>query len=249
MLLVGLTALTGIFLTNKNKFPQPDSSPTSNIYPKELNSFQTQLDHKNQEYDIVFDKKSNEYLITVLGSDFGISRLSAEQALLKVTGFSTSQACQQKVTLATPPFINPAESKTTYQLSFCVITSPSPGLPVISPSLSPLTIKGASLPSGEAQMAETTNSIFITFAADIDPSTVIVQLSPEGSITTKVHSQTPNELIITPNQMWKENTTYTVNVKAGLLSKDGLYQLKQDAIYTYQVKKISSPPPYPPGGI
>lgn len=94
----------------------PSPSPTEVPLPT---SVVQQIKMKKQTYEITYVSSLGEYAIIVYGSPFESARAEAEDAFLQKLGISQQRACQLSVTVSTPVFVNPKESKQTYKLSFC----------------------------------------------------------------------------------------------------------------------------------
>ncbi|MEK7129589.1 MAG: hypothetical protein AAB803_01085 [Patescibacteria group bacterium] len=99
--------------------PAPAVSPPAPTEPPMPTSTVRQVDMKKQTYDITYVPSLDEYAIVVYGSPFEPARKEAERAFLQKLGVAPEQACRLKVTVSTPVFVNPEESKQTYGLSFC----------------------------------------------------------------------------------------------------------------------------------
>lgn len=99
--------------------PAPADSPAS---PTEIplpTSVVQQIKMKKQTYEITYASSLDEYAIIVYGSPFESARAEAEAAFLEKLGVSRQRACQLRVTVSTPVFVNPEESKQAHGLSFC----------------------------------------------------------------------------------------------------------------------------------
>lgn len=99
--------------------PAPAVSPPEPAGPPAPTSAVRQVDMKKQTYDITYIPSLGEYAVVVYGSPFEPARVEAEQAFLQKLGVTQERACRLKVTVSTPVFVNPEESKQTYGLSFC----------------------------------------------------------------------------------------------------------------------------------
>ncbi len=104
-------------------------------------------------------------------------------------------------------------------------------------------------PLGTATIGNTSIGIFVTFNEPVNPNTASVIISPEIKASVTVHPKRQQELVITPQTQWESGKTYTVTVKAGLLSSSGQSQLKNDLILTYTVRAVEYPELMPDGGI
>ena len=120
-----LLALWWGFNLSRQPKPSPSPGPAEEVFPKKISDFQTQIYMKKRTYDITYIPSLNEYAIVIYGIPFEPARKEAEQAFLEKLGLLSTQACGLRVTISTPPFVNPEESKQTYSLSFCG-TSPAP---------------------------------------------------------------------------------------------------------------------------
>lgn len=87
--------------------------------PLEKNGTGDVLFAQDAEYQLVYLPTFQEFNITVLASPFEQVRTRAEEAFLASLGISKEDACRLNVTLGTIFAINPNESGTTYDLSFC----------------------------------------------------------------------------------------------------------------------------------
>lgn len=74
---------------------------------------------KNALYQILYFSEEDEFLISVLSSPFEQARSRAELDFLNKLEINKNQACQLKVNISTPNFVNPNESGKNYKLSFC----------------------------------------------------------------------------------------------------------------------------------
>lgn len=117
-LFLGLGVWWGLRSTPKPK-PLPMPSPPPTQAPVLINVFQEQVDIKNKSYEILYSSAIHQYDIIIYGIPFEPARQEAEAAFLKKLNSSPAQACQMKVIISTPAFVNPEESKQTYRLSFC----------------------------------------------------------------------------------------------------------------------------------
>ncbi|MBI5619372.1 hypothetical protein HY950_00235 [Candidatus Gottesmanbacteria bacterium] len=99
--------------------PAPVVSPPGPTGPPAPTSAVRRVDMKKQTYDIMYVPSLDEYAIVVYGSPFEPARKEAEQAFLQKLGVAPEQACRLRVTVSTPVFVNPEESKQTYRLGFC----------------------------------------------------------------------------------------------------------------------------------
>jgi hypothetical protein len=70
-------------------------------------------------YQIIFMPKSEQFLISILGSPFEKVRKEAEEELLHILGIGRADACRLDVKITTPRFANPAQAGKNFGLSFC----------------------------------------------------------------------------------------------------------------------------------
>lgn len=187
----------------------------------------------SETYDIVYYPTKNKYHISIIGFPFSDVRLKAEQRLLEITKVGPETACQLDVLITTPYFANPNEAGKEYDLSFCTAPS-SPNLTLDS-RLSPLFITQVHPAQGTVQMGKTRNSISVRFNIPPDKATVVVESNPDTKIVPKSHPITAEELILFPGLPWQSSTTYTITLKAGLRSRDGKYQLKENVVLRYSI--------------
>lgn len=114
--IVGVGFWLGIRRTTVSAPAGSSASPTEIPLPT---SVVQQIEMKKQTYEITRVSSLDEYAIVIYGSPFESARAEAEQAFLQKLGVTPEQACRLKVTISTPVFVNPEESKQTYGLSFC----------------------------------------------------------------------------------------------------------------------------------
>ncbi len=74
---------------------------------------------KEEDYQIVYLKPFNQFVISILGSPFNSVRKKAEARFLTNLNISQEQACKLKVQVSTPNFANPDYAGRKYVLSFC----------------------------------------------------------------------------------------------------------------------------------
>lgn len=71
------------------------------------------------DYSIQYLSKFDEFLISIESSPFNVYRFLAEEELLETLDIDKKNACNLKVSITTPAFVNQEESGSVYKLSFC----------------------------------------------------------------------------------------------------------------------------------
>jgi len=214
--------------------------PTPNPSPEVINKQGDTILFENNDFQIVWLAQSNSYTISILSSPFAEIRSQAEQKLGEVLNKSPQDLCLFNVTVTTPNFANPDEAGNEYGLSFCDQTTPKPSM-TINPNLTPLSVISVYPAGGEVEIGETTNSVFIDFNQPIDITSAVVLIEPNVEAMPRAHPRISGQLIIVPQSNWLPDTTYRATVKAGLLSKDRKFQLKENVVVEYQVKQVPFP--------
>lgn len=124
LVLLGVAIWIGVSLGKKSPLPVvPAPTPISQPTPTPV--FQ-QIESKKQTYQITYVASLQEYAIVVYASPFEPARQEAERAFLTKLGISEKEACGLRVSVSTPPFVNPKEGGKTYRLSFCAEPGPAP---------------------------------------------------------------------------------------------------------------------------
>jgi hypothetical protein len=72
------------------------------------------------EFSISFYKPDQSFAISIMSKNFGDSRQKSEKRFLEILGISSKEACNLKVTLGTPVFVNAEYAGGNYGLSFCL---------------------------------------------------------------------------------------------------------------------------------
>lgn len=74
----------------------------------------------NGKYQMVYFKKGEYFMISVVNSPFEVVREEAEREFLDILGVDKQSVCQLPVNISTPQFANPDFAGETYSLSFCL---------------------------------------------------------------------------------------------------------------------------------
>jgi len=100
---------------------QSSGQQISNVYntAKEVTLQTDAIMADNENYQIMYFKFSDEFLVTILGSPFESFQKMAERDLISQLKIDENTACRLKVSVTTPSFANPDEAGRTYGLSFC----------------------------------------------------------------------------------------------------------------------------------
>lgn len=96
--------------------------PVKNFYKKAEkidNAGNVYFVDEPNKYQILYEEKFDQFLISILGSPFEELRIEAEQKLISDLGITTAEACLLNVVITTPAFANPDFSGKPYKLSFC----------------------------------------------------------------------------------------------------------------------------------
>lgn len=88
--------------------------------PKRIDSKGDVAFEETQDYQLVYIKPFNYFIVSVLGSPFEEARSKAEIAFLNSLGVSKEDACKLDVVVNTPSFANPDFAGKDYPLSFCI---------------------------------------------------------------------------------------------------------------------------------
>lgn len=238
-----LVLFAGVFISKKT----PSTKTPVNTGPQVINQYETILYEEKKRFSISLLPQENRYIITIYGSPFETIRQEAETRFVETLKITNPQACTLSVTIETLVIVNPDEATKKYALSFCENPDSGVSLP-LNPQISPLTITLINPPGGKQEIGNTRAAMFITFSESVNINTLRVQITPGLNIATKQHPQQKNQITITPQTSWESNITYTVIIKAGAFSENGLSQLKQDVVVTYST--IEAPiPTFSPEGI
>jgi len=73
----------------------------------------------NNQFQILYLKPFNQFLISILSPSFEEARIKAERQFLLSLNISMEEACRLNVRLNTPQFVNPDLAGRDYPLSFC----------------------------------------------------------------------------------------------------------------------------------
>lgn len=73
----------------------------------------------NDQFQILYLKPFNQFLISILSPSYEEARIKAERQFLLSLGISMDEACRLNVRLNTPQFVNPELAGRDYPLSFC----------------------------------------------------------------------------------------------------------------------------------
>lgn len=84
-----------------------------------INSNQDAVFEKNQDYEMVYLPKFNQFLITILSKPFDNARKDAEEDFIKKLGISKEEACRLEINLSVPCKIDLENCGTRHPLSFC----------------------------------------------------------------------------------------------------------------------------------
>lgn len=119
--------LVGGLLSTPTPQPSPLPSPTRETppLPTQLNRQGDTMISQTKEYNIVFQPAFGTHLIIIYGTPFATAREAAETEFLQKVGLTKEAACNLRVQISTPYFINPEEAEKTYGLSFCETASPT----------------------------------------------------------------------------------------------------------------------------
>jgi len=71
------------------------------------------------DYQIIYFKKNDEFLISILKSPFEQLRKTAEEEFFEMTESDKTTICQLNVVITTPLFANPELAGQIFHLSFC----------------------------------------------------------------------------------------------------------------------------------
>jgi hypothetical protein len=216
----------------------PSPTPFS---PQVINPQGDTVIYEDADMQIEFIPQRNQYLISVLGSPFGVVRTKAEVKILEVTKLTQDQICGYDVVVTTPRFANPDFSGQSFGLSFC---EGKVVVPEVNPNLSDISVLKIQPAQGDVFMAGSTASVILTLSHELQLKTTSVTSTPPLQFDIKKHPTIANMISITPTTPWVENTTYDLIIKAGAMSSDSKAQLKQNVNLRFQVKKY----PYPSEG-
>ena len=87
------------------------------LSPKDLTTRGDVLFEKNPNFEIMYLKSFDEFLITILSEPFEENRIQAEAIFLARLGVTKEDACKLRVTISPPK--KDGELSRTYRLSFC----------------------------------------------------------------------------------------------------------------------------------
>ena len=128
VLRIDLAAASTYFWYNRN-----NSEKNNNLIAKakenalstsiQTNSVGDVLITKKPDYQIIYIKKFDQFLISVTKSPFEKSRERAEKTFLEMAQTDEDTACQLKVAITTPYYANPDLVGKSFPLSFCEQTS------------------------------------------------------------------------------------------------------------------------------
>lgn len=96
----------------------------------------------------------------------------------------------------------------------------------IIPQISPI--------PGKVSFGGTTNSISLFFSIPIDPSSVVVTSEPQLSFQIKTLPDFPNRIILLPQQEWKTNTKYKINILNGVKALQGGQISTESIVFEYE---------------
>lgn len=236
LLILGLFVLILVLILNLVLPTKPGQTPSQQqkpySSPKQINSQGDLLFLENENYKIVYLPNFTQYNISILSSPFNYYREQAEKEFLSLFGINQQQACSLNVVITTPRFANPEESGKEYMLSFCLTPTPLPPI-AINPELKELQTTNIYPSPGLVAYSQTTNAIYVTFNQPINPATFIVNINPLINKVLLINPQNPTELIISPTSNWQNNQDYQIEITAGGLSQDGVYQLKKPINFSY----------------
>ena len=102
---------------------------TNNIYQNALSQLSAGgVSFKNNNYYyIAYYPQDQGFLIVMQNSDIQTARQMAEDDFLQTLGITKAQACQLRVSLTVPSYIDKAAAGGNYGLSFCPNGKPFPG--------------------------------------------------------------------------------------------------------------------------
>ncbi len=129
LIIAGITLIVGIALLEKSRSPTPEEAKENalgQVLKDEQGNpmisqdkFQQYLLVRGPEYQIIYQKSNDTFIISINDSPFEIVRKGAEEKFLSLIDASKDIACQLKVKIVTPAFANPELAGKNFPLSFC----------------------------------------------------------------------------------------------------------------------------------
>ncbi len=97
--------------------------------------------------------------------------------------------------------------------------------------------------SGSVKLADTRNSITITFDKIVDVSTVVVKTNPELRLKIQLHPDPLHEgaIILQPYINWQKGVTYQIKILKGVKAQVEALELKDDINIEYKILPIELP--------
>jgi len=128
ILIIVLLILLGAFLYLRLNKNQPQENKQSDVEKAKTNALSKAVKTStegdmllvnNSDYQIVYLKESDQFLLSINKTPFEQIRGDAEEEFRKITRADKETVCKLNVTVSTPSFANPSLGGKVFPLSFC----------------------------------------------------------------------------------------------------------------------------------